>query len=139
MEGNAEESRRLSNGRFRRLCRNTIWVCFLGARWGVPSNAPILGVPLLLQRSDLGVGTGPLTWVPRLMALIGYSPFANLTSSEISQKKSTWNKNDRNPDSVAGAQLEGTSLRYARADGAFLADANLAGAPSKLAWAGLFA
>jgi hypothetical protein len=62
------------------------------------------------------------------MALVGYSPFANLTSAEVSQKKPSWSKNDKDTESVVGAQLEGASLRYASADGAFLAGANLFGA-----------
>ena len=107
-----------------------------GARWGVPSNAPILGVPLLMQRGEAGSSTDRLTWVPRLMALVGYSPFANLTNGEVSQKKPTWSKNDKDPDSVAGAQLEGANLRYALASKAFLAGADLRGAD--LSYADLF-
>jgi uncharacterized protein YjbI with pentapeptide repeats len=79
-----------------------------GTRWGVPSNDPILGIPLLLHRddmqslSDADIGMlnhrergreqararSPryLTWVPRLMALVGYSPFADLRGAELSQK-----------------------------------------------------
>ena len=59
------------------------------------------------------------------MALVGYSPFANLENAEVSQKKSNWSKNDKGLDSVAGAQLQGASLRYALAAGAFLVGANL--------------
>jgi uncharacterized protein YjbI with pentapeptide repeats len=99
-----------------------------GARWGVPSNAPIFGIPLRLQRSEeqrKWQDTGPLTWVPRLMALVGYSPFANLTGAEVSQKKSTWTKSDKSLESVTGAQLKGASLRYAAASEAFLGGAHL--------------
>jgi uncharacterized protein YjbI with pentapeptide repeats len=104
-----------------------------GARWGAPSNEPILGIPLLLQRSVLP-GQNPwdrrdrLTWVPRLMALVGYSPFANLTGAEVSQKKSNWNKSDNDVNSLTIAQLQGANLRYAEASGAFFAGANLSGA-----------
>jgi uncharacterized protein YjbI with pentapeptide repeats len=121
-----------------------------GAIMGVPSNDPILGIPLLLHRDDApslsgaDIGMLPhrersyeqararfprrLTWVPRLMALVGYSPFADLRGAELSQKKSGWSKNDKGIDSVVGAQLKGANLRYALASGAFLAGANLSGA-----------
>ncbi len=102
-----------------------------GAIMGTPSDAPILGIPLLLQRNDPflseneRMATGRLTWAPRLMALIGYSPFANLTGAEVSQKKTAWNKNDYDPDSVAVAQLQGANLRYSRANWTFLSGAIL--------------
>jgi uncharacterized protein YjbI with pentapeptide repeats len=106
-----------------------------GARWGVPSDAPIFGVRLL-YRSFRGESRGYLTWVPRLMALADYSPFADLRGAEVSQKKSTWSKNDIDLDSVVGVQLKGANLRYAWASGAFLAGADLKGA--KLNGADLF-
>jgi uncharacterized protein YjbI with pentapeptide repeats len=96
-----------------------------GARWGAPSDAPIFGVPLRLRRIDRRSGTDYLTWVPRVMALVGYSPFAELTEAEVSQKKSTWSNRDRDLNSVVGARLRGASLRYASASGAFLAGADL--------------
>jgi uncharacterized protein YjbI with pentapeptide repeats len=103
-----------------------------GTRWGVPSDAPILGIPLLLQVGERSSpergrrsGTDQLTWVPRLMALVGYSPFADLRAADISQKKFAWSSNDNNLDSVTGAHLEGANLRYALASGAFLVGANL--------------
>jgi len=86
-----------------------------GARWGIPSYIPRGRV----------ASSEPLTWVPRLMGLVGYSPFANLENAEISQKKTTWSKNDKNLDAVVGAQLKGMNLRYAEAEGAFLAGSNL--------------
>ena len=114
-----------------------------GARWGVPSNVPIFGIPLRLQRNSygrlqrdaLGARWGdagwneatPLTWVPRLMALVGYSPFADLTGAEVSQKKPTWSRNGGDLATVVGAQLKGMNLRYAVAPGVFLAGAHLEG------------
>ena len=103
-----------------------------GARWGVPSDAPVLGIPPL-HRSDRGEVTGRLTWVPRLMALVGYSPFLDLTGAEVSQKKSNWNNNEKDIDSVVGAQLKGANLRYAVApeaffNGAYMEGADLSGA-----------
>lgn len=96
-----------------------------GARWGVPSNTRILGIPLTLYTDNAGEETGYPTWVPRLMALIGYSPFANLENAEVSEKKSTWSKNDKNLDSVLGARLQRANLRYALGKAAFFAGADL--------------
>jgi uncharacterized protein YjbI with pentapeptide repeats len=67
----------------------------------------------------------PGFWVPRVMALVGYSPTADLHGAEISKKKSNWSKGDKNLDSVAGAQLRGVDLQYVSAGGAFLAGADL--------------
>jgi len=103
-----------------------------GAIMGVPSRAPVLGVHLPVlsnwKEAPWYDKRGPLTWVPRLMALVGYSPFANLANAEVSQKKPAWSKNDKNLDSVAGAQLKGANLRYADAYQAFLAGTNFEGA-----------
>jgi uncharacterized protein YjbI with pentapeptide repeats len=95
-----------------------------GARWGVPSNAPIFGIyPRCIMPGAWSKGY--LTWVPRLMGLVGYSPFADVRGAEISQKRPNWSKDDKDLDSVVGAQLAGANLRYAWAPGAFLAGANL--------------
>lgn len=68
-------------------------------------------------------------WMPRAMALVGYSPFANLRSADVSVKPSNWTgKNEGELDGVKGAELEGADLRYAEASGAFLAKADLSGA-----------
>jgi len=107
-----------------------------GARWGVPSNAPILGVPLRLQRGEeerqwqwRGTGpTGPRTWVPRLMGVVGYSPFANLAGADVSQKTSAWSESHQDINGVTGAQLQGANLRYALASEVFLVGARLSGA-----------
>jgi uncharacterized protein YjbI with pentapeptide repeats len=66
------------------------------------------------------------TWVPRSLAIIGCPPFANLNGAEVSLKKPGWSeKNTKDVDFVMGAQLFGTDLRYALAEGAFLDYANL--------------
>ncbi|HLZ40044.1 MAG TPA: pentapeptide repeat-containing protein [Candidatus Sulfotelmatobacter sp.] len=99
---------------------------------GVPSDKPILGLHLRSRRRELpAVDTGRLgylTWVPRLMAIVGYSPFADLTGAEVSQKKSTWTNNDKDLNAIAGARLNGANLRCALAPEAFLAGADLSGA-----------
>ncbi len=106
----------------------------LGAIQGVRSSKPIFGIqmPMSEMRWDHKEVGGRSTWVPRWMALVGYPPFANLDGTEVSQKKPNWANqkadNDKDPDSVIGAQLSGTNLRYAHAFRAFLARAELDGA-----------
>jgi len=86
----------------------------LGAIWGVPSGN---GWP---------VAYGRYSWVPRAMALVRYSPFANLRQAEISVKPPNWTgKNDSEIDLVKGAELSSPDLRYAHAHNAFLAKAVL--------------
>lgn len=85
-----------------------------------------------------GERAGRWSWVPRLMALVHYSPFANLSKADVSIKPPNWTgKGDGELDLVTGAELSVTSkrivrrradLRYADASGAFLAKANLSGA-----------
>ncbi len=94
----------------------------LGTRWGIPWDKaePIPGV-----RPGI---SGRWTWAPRLMATVDYVPFANLTGAEVSHKKSNWDRNKNDPESVIGAVLYGANLRYASASGAFFSYANLIGA-----------
>ncbi len=102
----------------------------IGALWGVRSGTPIFGYK---PKSELFPPTlGPRTWVPRWMALIGFPPFADLEAAEVSQKKPASSgkskDGDQDSDSAIGAQLSGTDLRYASANDAFFADADLSGA-----------
>lgn len=72
---------------------------------------------------------GCWSWTPRAMALVGYSPFANLRRADVSVKPSNWTgKNESELDGVKGAEMEDADLRYAEANGAFLAKADLSGA-----------
>lgn len=66
------------------------------------------------------------TWVTRAMDFIGDPTFPILTDADVSQKKPNWSsKNEKDKDSVIGAQLYRANLRHASADEAFLADAKL--------------
>ncbi len=81
----------------------------------------------------------PASWVPRAMSGLGYTPFANLASADVSVKPASWTgKNDSELDSVTGLQMAGVDLRYADMRSAFLpktilTDANLQGADLFLA------
>ena len=116
----------------------------VGAIRGVRLDKPIFGIQMPRsekQWEDLpempwekwwekAKADGRWTWVPRAMALIGNPPFANLDGAEVSQKKPNWtskktdNDND-DLDSVIRAQLRGANLRYASAERAFFAGADL--------------
>ena len=63
-----------------------------GAIWGVAPEHGTFGPGPWIPGVTLRNVSGPGTWVPRLMELCGYSPFANLTAAEVSQRKSTWNQ-----------------------------------------------
>jgi uncharacterized protein YjbI with pentapeptide repeats len=116
----------------RRAHKTTAFVAAVGVLFGVfswaaikgvASRASILGVSLPLRTG--GFRTGHRTWMPRLMGLVGYFPFADLTGAEVSQKKPNWTENDKSLDSVAGAQLQELDLRYVEGEGAFFAGADL--------------
>lgn len=83
-----------------------------------PAISKTLGLVISVPRSA--------TWAPTIMNWIGYSPFADLSNTEISIKPTNWSKqSDRDLDLVKGADLSGQDLRYADAHGAFLAKSSL--------------
>ena len=103
------------------------WLLSIGAIWGVRSRKSILGFTPASERQVVDSAEGPSTWIPRGMALIGYPPFANLNAQDVSQRTSTnadKNEHESTP-SVIAAQLTGADLRYASAERAFLADADM--------------
>jgi uncharacterized protein YjbI with pentapeptide repeats len=109
-----------------------------GATFIFVSLGAIQGFPRGRENWQNGETSGRWNWAPRAMALIGYSPFANLNSADLSVKPANWTgKSESELDFVKGAQLSVTSnrqvrwsadLRYADANGAFLAKAHLSDA-----------
>ncbi len=68
----------------------------------------------------------PSIWISTIMECIRYSPFANLTNTDVSIKPPNWTgKNDGELDFVKGPHLEIGDLRGAIAENAFFAKANL--------------
>lgn len=68
----------------------------------------------------------PRIWVPRVFAVMGYSPFASLDDASLSTKPANWSpQKAADLDSVKGADLEGRNLRYAQAYSAFLVNGYL--------------
>ena len=104
----------------------------LGVAFYLFSAGAINGVPHVLpgQGRTSEEPAGWKRWVPAAVALIPIfeiSPFANLKGAEISGKPADWTE-EKGIRLVTGAELEGRSLRYARAESAFLVNANIEGA-----------
>ncbi len=88
----------------------------LGVLRGVPPNAG--------KDADSG-RIAAWRWVPEILAIAGYNPYANLTECEISTRPKISAKGQENPDFAQGAQFSQLSLRYARAYRAYLINARL--------------
>ena len=99
------------------------------AALSVFSIGAINGVPRVLPGQDRAPeeSGGWQRWVPAALARIPIfevSPFANLKEAEISGKPADWTE-EKGIRLVTGAELEGRSLRYARAESVFLVNAHL--------------
>lgn len=68
------------------------------------------------------------SWAANAFWLIGYDPFANISQVSLSIPPSEGLAAADDLKKVKGARLEGASLRYAQAYGAFLVDARMRGA-----------
>jgi uncharacterized protein YjbI with pentapeptide repeats len=65
-------------------------------------------------------------WITKFIADVGYSPFANLSDTDISIKPPNWTgKKEQELDLIKGADISHQDLRYARVFNAFLAKAQL--------------
>lgn len=85
-------------------------------------------VPSITSRS-------PRTWIPSAILRLGYSPFADLNSADVSGKPPDWIGNkEEELDRVKGADLRGRNLRYAQGYGVFLAKADLISSDMFGAW-----
>jgi kumamolisin len=92
-----------------------------GAIWGVRSGS--------IRDNYWPAQTGVRSWVPTVMALYGFSPFADLRAAELSLKPAVWKPDDRGAyENVKGIQLSSTSLRYADMRASFLANSFLTSA-----------
>ncbi len=92
-----------------------------GAIWGVRSGS--------IRNNYWPNQTGVHSWVPKAMALYGFSPFADLRAAELSIKPATWKPEDTSAtENVKGIQLSSASLRYADMRASFLANSFLTSA-----------
>ena len=98
-------------------------------------RAITLGTGVLL--SLLSVGTiygaphvsepaaGFRSWASSVLWVVGYSPYADLSESDVSTKPASWTGRDEELPLVKGARLNRLSLRHAEAYRAFLVNAHL--------------
>jgi uncharacterized protein YjbI with pentapeptide repeats len=89
------------------------------------SLGTILGAPHEINRTGQPAASGVRTWAAEIFRLVGYNPFAQMAETDVSQKPPGWTGEDAQLADVGGARLNGLSLRYVQAYGAFLARANL--------------
>ena len=66
--------------------------------------------------------------VPVLLEYFGLRAFADVSWSEVSPKPSDWSNDDKSLSRVKGYRMLGADLRFSMAFGAFMANANFAGA-----------
>ena len=98
----------------------------------------VLGVVILLlsigviagsPRNDGNVSAGHnstvQSWAADALWLIGYSPVAQVSGADISEKPGIWMGRDEDLALVRGARLSKARLRYIQGNGAFLAKADL--------------
>ena len=91
----------------------------------------IAGIPQEKQRAPQFSAADPRRWASKIMWVVGYDPYAELTEAAISSRPAGWSGADDQLTSVAGARLNGTKFRYAQAYGIFLANAHLFGSDLK--------
>jgi len=65
------------------------------------------------------------SWAADALWLIGYSPVAQVSGADISEKPGNWTGREEDLALVRGARLSKVRLRYIQANGAFLAKADL--------------
>lgn len=99
-------------------------VVVLGILLCLLSFGAIYGVPHDATPTDAD-GIGIRRWVPKILWLAGYDPYASFPEAQISRKPAGWSGRDEDLSLVRGPRLDGVSLRHSVAPGAFLANARL--------------
>jgi uncharacterized protein YjbI with pentapeptide repeats len=89
------------------------------------SSGIIFGAPRASNGTAAQGPSGIQTWAADALWTVGYSPYAQLTETEVSTKPASWSERDQDFIAVKGANLNKIRLRYAQAYGAFLAKARL--------------
>lgn len=86
------------------------------------SYGAINGIP---EHRVLGDEASFLRGVPKALGYVGIQPFADFRKVDVSTRPSNWTGRDQDIESVRGAYLQGSNLRYADAWRAFLVKADL--------------
>lgn len=108
-------------------CFLPLALALIGASWasihGVPRGAAVTKA----CKEDLFsvFGVVPQVGVPRMLARLRFSVFADFEGREISQVGRSTSREDEPREYVIGAQLEGADLRFMKAGGAFLVNAHM--------------
>jgi uncharacterized protein YjbI with pentapeptide repeats len=109
-------------GNLRTIGWHVIFIAFLFAFFAILSYGAINGVPEDRVRGDEArffIG------VPKALRYIGIQPFADFRKVDVSTRPSKWTGRDEDIESVQGAYLQGSNLRYADGWRAFLVKADL--------------
>jgi uncharacterized protein YjbI with pentapeptide repeats len=85
----------------------------------------ISGSPRNDESSSAGDNHTAQSWAADALWLIGYSPVAQVSGADISEKPRNWSGRDEELALVRGARLSKERLRYIQANGAFFAKADL--------------
>ncbi|MCH7922764.1 MAG: pentapeptide repeat-containing protein [Nitrospinae bacterium] len=101
----------------------TVLLLFLGVSYGA-----IEGVPPEWEANPSGALAPLKKIIPKVLPYVRARAFANLVEEELSTKPPNWFRDGELPRLVKGAQLKDADLRYAKAVGAFLVNADLRGA-----------
>src|SRR4029077_7290576 len=97
----------------------------IGALLSLLSIGTFLGVPHDYRPAADSPGLGMKAWAADVLWTVGYNPFAQLTEADVSSKPPGWTGREDEIALVNGANLNGLSLRYIQAYGAFLVKAHL--------------
>lgn len=89
------------------------------------SLGAILGAPHDLSRAPQLSASNFRRWPADVFWLAGYDPFPNLSGARISDAPASWSGKSGDLQAVKGARLQNASLRYAQAQRAFFAKAEL--------------
>ena len=117
---NANKPSRRRATRLRNFAPLALGIILFALSIGIVFGAPHR-VAQTLESRDSGIET----WVADAAWTFGYSPYAQLTDTDVSTKPSSWSGRDEELAAINGASLNRRRLRYVQAYGAFLAKAHL--------------
>ena len=115
----------LGEGTGRRAGFSRALIIALGAVILLFSVGVIAGSPRNAGNSPAGDNYAARSWAADVLWLIGYSPVAQVSAADISEKPVNWSGRDEDLAQVRGARLSKARLRYIQANGAFVAKADL--------------
>lgn len=97
----------------------------LGLTLSLLSLGTIYGAPHDASRARELKATDIRRWAADALWVVGYSPYADLTETDISLKPKNWTGREEELGLIKGARLNKLNIRYAEGYRAFLANARL--------------